>query len=298
MRAEFLPELSSTLSFSDPSKKVQLLESLLDWTKAGGKNGFMQWLEQKLNHWANQWADLSPGPLTDELRQKARIIAHRGAHKNSEILENTSQSIQTAIDLGLWGVELDLRWTKDHIPIIHHDPDLERVFGRPDLIISNLSWSELHSAEPRVPSLMDAVALGTGKLHLMLELKESAQLHKDRIENLMRALYRLVPGRDFHLMSLQPKWLDEHSWLKSKAKVDIAWFNMGEALKNAQLKQHGGIAGHFVLLNETTRNKAHSLGMQTGTGFIETKGCLIKELTRGIDWIFTDQASRLKAFLN
>jgi glycerophosphoryl diester phosphodiesterase len=285
-------------SFSDATEKVQLFESLLDWTKAQGKNGFMRWLEQKLNQWANQWADLSPGQLTDEMRHKAKIIAHRGAHKSSEVLENTSGAIQAAIELGLWGVELDLRWTKDHVPVINHDPDLGRVFGRPELIISDLSWSELRSAEPRVPSLMDAVALSTGKLHLMLELKESAEPHKDRIENLMRALYRLVPGRDFHLMSLQAKLLDEHSWLKSKAKVDIAWFNMDEAFKNAQLKQHGGIAGHFVLLNESIRKKALAMGLQTGTGFIETKGCLIKELTRGIDWVFTDQASRVKAFLN
>jgi glycerophosphoryl diester phosphodiesterase len=54
-----------------------------------------------------------------------RIIGHRGACGYAP--ENTIESVLTAAEMGLDWVELDVKLTKDDVPIIFHDDTLERT---------------------------------------------------------------------------------------------------------------------------------------------------------------------------
>lgn len=54
-----------------------------------------------------------------------RVIGHRGAKAYAP--ENTLESIHTAADIGAEWVSLDVKITKDEIPVIFHDDDLERT---------------------------------------------------------------------------------------------------------------------------------------------------------------------------
>lgn len=54
-----------------------------------------------------------------------RIIGHRGA--SSYAPENTLEGIHTAADMDIEWVELDVKLTKDQIPIIFHDDTLDRT---------------------------------------------------------------------------------------------------------------------------------------------------------------------------
>ena len=53
------------------------------------------------------------------------IFAHRGFHLNCP--ENSLASLQSAMDLGLAGSEVDLRTSKDGHVVLLHDPKLERT---------------------------------------------------------------------------------------------------------------------------------------------------------------------------
>ena len=53
------------------------------------------------------------------------IIGHRGAAAYAP--ENTLDSIKTASDMGAKWVELDVKLTKDSVPIIFHDDNLDRT---------------------------------------------------------------------------------------------------------------------------------------------------------------------------
>src|SRR5690242_8989223 len=53
------------------------------------------------------------------------VIGHRGAAAYAP--ENTLESIRTAAEIGVKWVELDVKLTKDSIPIIFHDDTLERT---------------------------------------------------------------------------------------------------------------------------------------------------------------------------
>jgi glycerophosphoryl diester phosphodiesterase len=54
-----------------------------------------------------------------------RIIGHRGACGYAP--ENTIESVRVAKELGAKWVELDVKLTKDGVPIIFHDDDLDRT---------------------------------------------------------------------------------------------------------------------------------------------------------------------------
>ena len=68
------------------------------------------------------------------------IIAHRG--NAIEFPENTLQSLESAVALGVRNLEFDVQLTADHVPVVFHDADLARVGGRPESVHS-LSWTQL-----------------------------------------------------------------------------------------------------------------------------------------------------------
>lgn len=55
------------------------------------------------------------------------LVAHRGLQ--SGFPENTLLALKKAIDSGAKYIELDVQFSADCLPIIYHDPDLQRVSG-------------------------------------------------------------------------------------------------------------------------------------------------------------------------
>ena len=118
-------------------------------------------------------------PSLDNLR-KCKIISHRGQHDNKEILENTLNAFDIALNTkGIWGIEFDIRWTKDLFPVVFHDPDLLRLYGS-KILISETKRSELKILFPQIPTLKDVVQRYGGKLHLMVEAKEELNIQPEK----------------------------------------------------------------------------------------------------------------------
>ncbi|MDQ2746431.1 MAG: hypothetical protein M3T96_04125 [Acidobacteriota bacterium] len=57
--------------------------------------------------------------------EKPLIIAHRGASAHAP--ENTYAAFKRAIEGGADGIEFDVRFSKDRIPVVFHDSDLKRL---------------------------------------------------------------------------------------------------------------------------------------------------------------------------
>ena len=96
------------------------------------------------------------------------LIAHRG--NAADYPENTLEALQSAVDLGLRYVEFDVQLTRDAVPVVLHDADLQRVAGRVECV-HDLAWSELSQvpiteparfgdrfADVRVPALDTVMA--------------------------------------------------------------------------------------------------------------------------------------------
>ena len=71
-----------------------------------------------------------PHPTAERLAG-CRIISHRGEHDNRQIIENTMPAFRAAVAGGVWGIEFDVRWTRDLRPVVIHDPDARRLFNAP-----------------------------------------------------------------------------------------------------------------------------------------------------------------------
>lgn len=69
-----------------------------------------------------------------------RVVAHRGG--GYDYPENSLLAFRNTRGKGCTAVELDLRLTKDNIPILFHDSTIERLTGQQGTI-SEMTWNEL-----------------------------------------------------------------------------------------------------------------------------------------------------------
>jgi glycerophosphoryl diester phosphodiesterase len=63
-------------------------------------------------------------------------------------------------------------------------------------------------------------------------------------------------------------------------------------------RRYGGIAGHYLMLSDRLIARHQQAAQETGTGFVESRNCLFRELNRGVHWIFSNHAAGLQAMRN
>lgn len=131
------------------------------------------------------------------------FVAHRGyAFKYPE---NTLLAMAKAVEAGALFLECDIQLTSDHIPILHHDPDLARSTGRGGTVM-DLTFKELSRlsfGEPgrfgkqfdgtEITPLKDMVKLlqQNPEVCLFVEFKEES-LDRFGIETMVRAVIEAI----------------------------------------------------------------------------------------------------------
>ena len=108
----------------------------------------------------------------------------------------------------------------------------------------------------------------------------------------------LSPQKDFHFLSLHPEMFQPIDFVSTSAFLPSARFNIKALSQLALNKDYGGIAGHYLILTNGISRKHHMNGQSIGTGYICSKNCLIRELNRGVKWIFSNNAVELQGILN
>ena len=121
------------------------------------------------------------------------VIAHRG--NRAHAAENTLEALQQAVDLGADAIEFDVRVTRDGVPVVIHDPDVDRTTDGHGLVAS-LTLAEVRqfdasrgshsSIGPRlaVPSLEEVLDRFRA-IPLIIEVKEVGAT--DATERLIRS---------------------------------------------------------------------------------------------------------------
>jgi len=98
-------------------------------------------------------------------------IAHRGA--SAEAPENTLAAFARALALGADGLELDVRVTRDGVPVVFHDATLTRLTGRRGAV-ARRALADLRAARVRgepVPTLAEVLDLVRRRAVLQIEIK-------------------------------------------------------------------------------------------------------------------------------
>lgn len=96
------------------------------------------------------------------------ILAHRGGGRNSDYLgvsENSIEMINIAERFGSTGIEIDARLSKDGVPFLYHDSDINLRLTQKSLIwgdIENFTWTQLRTLVTlrngeKIPSLREAL---------------------------------------------------------------------------------------------------------------------------------------------
>ncbi len=102
----------------------------------------------------------------------AGIYAHRGA--SAELPENTLPAFARAVELGAFGIELDVHLSADGVPVVIHDETVDRTTNGTgavaDLTVADLQALDAGNGEP-VPTLRQVLDLVSGKLHVNIEIK-------------------------------------------------------------------------------------------------------------------------------
>ncbi|WP_335938231.1 glycerophosphodiester phosphodiesterase [Streptomyces sp. PTD5-9] len=97
-------------------------------------------------------------------------VAHRGDPYRAR--ENTLASIRSALARGADAVEIDVRVTRDGVPVLLHDATLDRLWGH-DLRLDRLTRAELTELTAGgVPTLREALAAADGR-RVMIDLPGS-----------------------------------------------------------------------------------------------------------------------------
>ncbi len=226
-----------------------------------------------------------------------KIISHRGEHNNKDILENTLPAFDKLLQSKVWGIELDIRWTLDCIPVVFHDATLQRLFNRSEAI-AQLSFTDLKKICPQIPSLAEVVKRYGKKLHLMIEVKAiHEQVALKQLAQLQAALHDLEAIKDYHLIAIDSKIFTKINFVPTNALIPIAIINYEKKSQEALKKHYGGVAGHYQFLTRKRILKHQEQDQKVGVGFVVSKNSLYRELNRGVEWVFTNKALYLTKFI-
>ncbi|PZQ43950.1 MAG: glycerophosphoryl diester phosphodiesterase [Micavibrio aeruginosavorus] len=194
-----------------------------------------------------------------------KVIGHRGAKAYAP--ENTIESIQTAASLGVAWVELDVKLTRDGVPVIFHDEELDRTTNGTGLMahmtyedIRDLdagSWFGDSFAACRIPTLEQAVdVILKHDLGLNLEIKpcpgrekETAEVALDYLSRFWDDPSKLLISSFQHVsleaaLDLAPDYARglliggeemPENWKEMAEYLDASTINLGSRLVNRQV---------------------------------------------------------------
>ena len=240
-----------------------------------------------------------PQPMPSQAQLAAcRLVAHRGEFDNCRVFENTFPAFDAAVQAGLWGIEFDIRWTSDLIPVIHHDAGLIRLYDDP-AHIRDMTFAELRARHPRVPSLSEMIIRYGGRCHLMIELKEESYPEPDsQGRKLKQLLAPLTPEKDFHFLSFDPGLFDALNVEPAALFIPIARLNAAALFHRSVAGGYGGISGHYLFTGRRFLACCQREGLKTAIGFANSTHSMLREINRRVDWLFTDHPARMQRALD
>ena len=124
---------------------------------------------------------IAPARVSTELRNQFSgcRFAHRGLHaKDKSVPENSLAAFSLAVEAG-YGIELDIRLTKDKQIVVFHDDTLLRMCGT-DRRVDDFTYDELKNfrlldSTQQIPLFSEVLSLVDGQIPLLVELKSGPE---------------------------------------------------------------------------------------------------------------------------
>jgi glycerophosphoryl diester phosphodiesterase len=210
------------------------------------------------------------------------VFAHRGAHFN--VRDNTLDSFREAKEMGVAGIELDVRQTADGAIVVHHDPVVEFL---------TIAQSPARDLPGYVPSLGESLVVSAG-LCVNIEIKNSPEEPGyDSSGSLARdvlACVELVPETAviiscFDLATCEALRAQNES-------IDLAWLvqgSLGDSLEVARAARLSAVNPHVSLVNADVKRRADDLGLALNVWTVNSPRDLTAMGRLGVASVITDE---------
>lgn len=225
-----------------------------------------------------------------------KVIAHRGAWKNTAGSQNSLTSLKEAIRLGCEGTEFDVWLTADNKVALSHDPE---IGGKKleESTLADLQTVSLKNGD-RVPSLEEYLETGMTQPHtsLVLEIKPS-RVSKERGQQLAAEAVAIV-----HRMKAQA-WIYyisfDYDILKKVQELDptakVAYLNGDKTVKELYKDGIWGLDYNFNFYKKDKEllSNARKRGVTTNIWTVNDPDLMEELLEAGVDFITTDEPEML-----
>ena len=214
-------------------------------------------------------------------------IAHRG--EPVEHVENTLEAIEAAVAAGADMVEIDVRLTADGVPVLLHDADLLRIWGRPQSM-SDVDLGELRNlgpvCGPRIPTLAAAADLARQSgVELMVDLPDPAA--GVAAHDLLTRLGCV----DLALFAGHTEPVRAHS---ATARIALTWDSL-EAPPDRLLEslRPEYFNPHFQLLTAAVADRMHECGILVSAWTVDHPRDMAAVIIQGADGVTTNRIADL-----
>jgi glycerophosphoryl diester phosphodiesterase len=135
-----------------------------------------------------------------------RIIGHRGARGLAP--ENTVAAVRAGLEAGVDEIEIDVRVTRDGVPVLNHNPYLNDANGGElrHILIHQHTLTELRSYRPDLATLDEAVVFVDKRVPILVEVKPKVST-AEVIEAIDLYLAKGWQTSDFLLVSFSQRTL-------------------------------------------------------------------------------------------
>ncbi|MFE0604357.1 glycerophosphodiester phosphodiesterase [Streptomyces sp. NPDC058892] len=216
-------------------------------------------------------------------------VGHRG--DPYRVRENTLPSIRSAFARGADAVEVDVRLTRDGVPVLLHDESLRRLWNH-DVRLDEISAAQLADmTEGAVPMLRDALE-DTGAGRLMLDLPGATPEAVRTVVGLVRecgarerTFYCAGPDSMLALRAADPG-----------AEIALTWTTLSpprRVLIDAVAPRW--LNYRFGLVNRELADALHRDGLLVSAWTADTKRTMKRLIAAGVDAITTNRVDALTA---
>lgn len=222
--------------------------------------------------------------------QKLTAVAHRGAPYR--VRENTIDSLRTALDLGADAVEVDVRLTRDGVPVLLHDRTLKRLWQH-DRPLLSLSADEVRGlTDGRVPTLAEALRATDGN-RLMLDLPGTREV---RVARRVVDVVREQGAQDRVYYCADATAMLAVREADPSAEIALTWTSLAPprpALLNAVKPRW--LNYRFGLMNRDLAERIHTDGCLISVWTPDTRRSMRRLAEMGVDSITTNRVDLLCA---
>ncbi len=216
-------------------------------------------------------------------------VGHRGARAYE--IENTLESFQKAIELGVNAIELDVQKSKDGKLIIIHDDNLKKVFSK-DVFVNQATLKELkQSTENKIPTLEEALKTIDRKVEkILIELKEVGYEKKVlEIVKKEKLKDRII------IISFHEQALSNVRKLDKEIETGLIYSKYKNPVDTALLLNAQYLVPLYRFTHTRDVEKAHKNNLKVIVWTINTKQEVKEYIAKGVDGIASDKPDILKS---